>query len=85
MRDLFKEWLDDKHHSAPYNEPEFMPTTMPFHKNGKVCKLWHDAAVKAGVLNKQDWEGFREKFLKIAEDHGVELKISDEVLPLQWV
>jgi len=84
MRELFKEWLNDKHHFSTDNRPEFMPTTNPFKPNGELCKLWYDAALKEGVCDRETWEQFRIKYLDLAKQKGNELIATTITVPMMW-
>lgn len=84
MRNLFREWLDDKHHFSTGNRPEFEPTTYPFKPNGELCKLWYDAALKEGVCDRETWELFRIKYLDLAKQKGNELIATTNTVPMVW-
>ena len=84
MRHLFKAWLDDEYDARPCEIEAFVPTTNPFYPNGDLCKLWHTAALKAGVNNKDSWEQFREKYLALAKQKGIELNLTADTVPMTW-
>lgn len=84
MRTLFKEWLDDKHHFSVGVQSTFVPTTNPFKPNGELCKHWYEAALKEGVNDQESWEQFRNKYLDLAKQQGVELGLTTDAVPMAW-